>query len=74
MLNKKGMSLLGMLIALTLIMTLTVIMIKNYQKSISTVAGKPQTHQQSIQELRKAVQEIEKNAAQRAELDSQLYK
>ena len=72
--NNKGMSLLGMLIALTIIMTLTVIMIKSYQKSISTVTGKPQTPQQSIQELRKAVQEIEKNAAQRAELDPSVYR
>ena len=71
-LNQKGLSLIGMLIVLVIVMTLTAMLLKNYQKSLATVTGKP-TQQQSIQELRNAVKDIEKAAAQRADLDKQLY-
>ena len=71
-LNKKGFSFIGFLIVLVIVMTLTAMLLKNYQKSLATVTGKP-TQQQSIQQLRNAVKDIEKTAAQRAELDQRLY-
>jgi len=71
-LNKKGVSMIGMLIVVVIIMVLTSIMLKNYQKSISTVtknlSGKPQTAGQSVQDIRNAMHDMEKAAAKRAEL------
>ena len=71
--NKKGFSFIGFLIVLVIVMTLTAMLLKNYQKSLSTVTGKP-TQQQSIQQLRNAVKDIEKTAAQRADLDPSVYR
>ena len=71
--NKKGISLLGTLIVLAIVMTLTVMLLKNYQKNMTAVTGKP-TAQQSVQDIRKAMQDIEKAAAQRAEREQNLYR
>ncbi|MBR3632885.1 MAG: hypothetical protein IKN49_07530 [Elusimicrobiaceae bacterium] len=73
MLNKKGMSFLGMLIALALIMTVMVFMIKTYQKNLTVMTGN-QSPSQSVQDIINAKKNIEKAAAQRTELDSKLYK
>ena len=71
--NKKGISLLGTLIVLAIVMTLTVMLLKNYQKNMTAVTGTP-TAQQSVQDIRKAMQDIEKAAAQRAEREQNLYR
>ncbi len=73
MLNKKGMSFLGMLIALALIMTVMVFMIKTYQKNLAVMTGN-QSPSQSMQDLINAKKNIEKAAAQRADLDPSVYR
>mgnify|MGYP007070081845 CR=1 FL=1 len=62
-----------MLIVLVLVMTLIVIMLKSYQKSITAVAGPQAPAASSIQNIRSAVKDIEKAAAQRADLEQHLY-
>ena len=71
--NKKGISLLGTLIVLAIVMTLTVMLLKNYQKNMTAVTGKP-TAQQSVQDIRKAMQDIEKAASRRAQEQENMYK
>ncbi len=86
MLNKKGFSFIGTLIALTIIMILTVVILKKYQTLNATnqiqmqqtlqqfqpSAG--QTGQQNtLRQLRNSLQDIEKTAAQRADLDPSVY-
>lgn len=71
--NKKGMSLLSLLIATAILMTLVVLMLQYYQKSLAPVAGKGGPAA-ALQELRSVKQNIQKAAVQHGELDPNLYK
>lgn len=64
--NQKGMSLLGLLIALLLVMILTSFLLKSYQKS---APGKQSAPKQTVEDVRKAVKNFEDVAAQRADFN-----
>ena len=73
MLNNRGMSFLGMLIALALLMTLMVFILKTYQKNLAVMTGN-QSPSQTVQDLINTKKNIEKAAAQRTELDPSAYR
>lgn len=84
--NKKGFSLIGMLITVTIIMILTVVILKKYQTLNTTHQTQmQQTLQQlqpsgqakpqnALQQVRSSVQDLEKAAARRAEQQEKMYK
>ena len=64
--NQKGMSLLGMLIALLLVMILLKMMLPRYQK---TVVKSQQQTQQTLKHVRDTLKQAENSAARRANAD-----
>ena len=73
MLNNKGMSMLGFLIAVTLIMTLMMIILQNYHKNLTQMAG-PNGTASMVKEISAVKQNIQKAAEQHGNLESQLYR
>ena len=86
MYNRKGFSLLGMLIAVTVVMVLTIMLLKQYQavqtaqqarmrQALRPLQTTGQTDaQNAARQLRSSVQDIEKAAARRAEQQENMYK
>lgn len=69
--NKKGFSLISLLITVLIIMILASIVVKRYQ----TINTQEQVRtQQTLQQLQNSVRDIEKTAAQRAQQQQNLYK
>ena len=62
--QKKGLSLLGMLITLIIIMVLISIMLPKYQKTVTTQHSQ---QKQTIDNVRKTLKQAENAAAKRAE-------
>lgn len=62
--QKKGLSLLGMLITLVIIMILISIMLPKYQKTVTTQHSQ---QKQTIDNVRKTLKQAENAAAKRAE-------
>ena len=60
--NKKGMSFLGLLLAALIIGILATIMLPQYKKTIET----PKKNEQTLQNVRSAVKNLEQVSAQRA--------
>ena len=60
--NRKGMSFLGLLLAALLIGFLVTVMLPQYKKTIET----PKKNEQTLQNVRSAVKNLEKVSAQRA--------
>ena len=62
--NKKGMSLLGLLISLLIVMILLQIILPRYQK---TMLKSQQQTRQTLDELKGTIRQAEKEAARRAD-------
>ena len=62
--NKKGLSLLGLLITLLIMGILLSVMLPKYQKSVTTQKSQ---QKQTVENVRKTLKQAEKAAARRAE-------
>ena len=62
--NKKGLSLLGLLITVLIIAVLLSIMLPKYQKTVTTQHSQ---QKQAVEQARQTVRQLEKVSAQRAQ-------